>query len=54
MIIDCEPLPKVEQKSILMSNVFSTVRKFYGLLIMFKQLIFKCVINYRDEVVEIK
>ena len=31
--------------------VFLTFRKFYGLLI---QLIFKCVINNRDEVVEIK
>ena len=33
---------------------FSTVRKFYGPLIKFTQLLFKCVINNRDEVIEIK
>ena len=33
---------------------FPTVRKLYRLLILFTQLIFKCVINNRDEVVEIK
>ena len=34
-------------------DFFSTVRKFYGLLKL-TQLIFKRVINNRDEVVEIK
>ena len=37
-----------------MKNVFSTVRNFYGLLIQFAQLVFKCATENPEEGVKSK